>query len=138
MGPQGPLPARVANDDAMPPCGSGAGGGFSTAGDLALFASALMRYRLLDSAHTAMATTGYVSMGRGSTRYGFGFGVDSALGITNVGHSGGAPGVNTFVRMYPLDGVTVVILANGDPPMADGLRFLVDSMYARMRGEKAQ
>lgn len=72
--PTGPTATRQPNDPAISSCGGSAGGGYSTAMDLARFAAALLNHKLLDVAHTELATTGKVDMPSPGLRYGYGFG----------------------------------------------------------------
>ena len=92
-----------------------AGGGYSTVGDLLAFANALMAHRLLDAEHTALVTTGKVSAEPGS-RYGYGFFDYLGEGARDVGHSGGAPGVNGDLRIVGDGRWTIVVLSNFGPP----------------------
>jgi len=46
--------------------------------------------------------------------YGLGWAVVRQDAVTLIGHTGGMPGVRTILRMYPEQGVVVVVLANGD------------------------
>jgi CubicO group peptidase (beta-lactamase class C family) len=76
--------------------GSAAGGGYSTVGEMVRFAQALRQHKLLDAAHTERMIS-----------------ADTRLGI-----AGGSPGCNA---LFELEGpYTLVILANVDPPAAEG------------------
>jgi CubicO group peptidase (beta-lactamase class C family) len=44
--------------------------------------------------------------------YGLGWGVDEALGIRRIQHTGGMPGVSTVLSLYPTERVAVVVLSN--------------------------
>jgi hypothetical protein len=44
--------------------------------------------------------------------YGLGWGVDDALGIRRIQHTGGMPGVSTVLSLYPTERVAVVVLSN--------------------------
>ena len=59
--------------------------------------------------------------------YAFGF-VDfrDKDGNGSVGHSGGAPGMNGDLRIYPKSGYVVVVLANFDPPTAQRISDYLD------------
>ena len=96
--------------------GGPAGGGYSTAPDLVKFQQALFSYKLLDTEHTAVMTTGKVDGPRGMGRYGYGFGDNNADGKHSVGHNGGAPGIAANLEMFPETGYTAVALMNTDPP----------------------
>lgn len=104
----------VANTNTMPWSGTSAGGGYSTVGDLYLFAQALQSGKLLSPVLLNEAT-------RGSTLradYGLGFYV---LPDGGYGHGGGAPGVNGELHILPHSGYTLVALANRDPRMATNI-----------------
>ena len=116
------------NTDSLPYRGTSAGGGYSTAGDLVRFANALLGHKLLDATHTELVTTGKVDLpaGMGGGRYAYGF-QDQAVGATAgreastgrwIGHSGGAPGMNGELIIYPRSGYIVAVLSNLDPPAA--------------------
>jgi CubicO group peptidase (beta-lactamase class C family) len=104
----------VPNTDTLPWRGTAAGGGYSTVGDLNRFAQALNSGTLLSKRMLGEATRPHTE-GYG---YGFGVGLEPA---PFYGHSGGAPGQNGDLRIYPDLGYVVVALANLDPPAADSL-----------------
>ena len=52
------------------------------------------------------------------TSYAYGFFDETINGYRVVGHSGGAPGINSRLHMYLDIGYTVVVLSNYDPPAA--------------------
>lgn len=113
-GPNGPL---TSNAETLPYRGTSAGGGYSTVRDLVRFADALRSHTLLDSAHTALLTTGKVDA-RGDDRYAYGFFDRRVGGVRFVGHGGGAPGMNGDLEIDPQSGYVVAVLANLDPPAA--------------------
>jgi CubicO group peptidase (beta-lactamase class C family) len=85
------------------------GGALSTAEDLGRFAQSLMQGRLMRRETLDPLTRprkpgawgrGFEAGGDGTTRY--------------FGHQGGAPGANTFFRIYPELGYTVIVLSNTD------------------------
>ena len=100
--------------------GIAAGGGYSTVADLLNFAAALMSHRLLNAEFTNLLITGKVDAGPGF-RYGYGFGDSRQNGVGSVGHSGGAPGMNGDLRIYPGTGYVFVVLSNLDPPAANAI-----------------
>lgn len=106
----------VSAADLLPWRGNAAGLGYSTVGDLNRFAGALTSGVLLSDAMLAEAThvqpPGY--------KYGFGFMIFPG-GTKPYGHSGGAPGVNGVLVIYPEYGYVVVVLSNLDPPAAEDL-----------------
>jgi CubicO group peptidase (beta-lactamase class C family) len=122
----------VSAADTLPWRGTPAGGGYSTVGDLARFADALMANRLLDAAHTKLLTTGGITAPNGQfLRYDFG--AAASDGRRFFGHGGGAPGMNGDLRIFPAepghDAYTVVVLANRDPPVAGVLaNFISDRL----------
>jgi CubicO group peptidase (beta-lactamase class C family) len=113
-------PAPVNNFDTLPVRGSPAGGGYSTVEDLLRFATALREHKLLNEEYTNLVTTGRAAMG-GSGRYAMGFGDFTVNGVRFYGHNGGAPGINSELRIYPASGYVVAVMANLDPPAASAL-----------------
>ena len=59
--------AWAPNTDTLPYRGTSAGGGYSTVGDLARFAHALLSHKLLDADSTELLTTGKVKAGPGTS-----------------------------------------------------------------------
>ena len=98
--------------------GGSAGGGYSTVGDLFRFARALERRELLNEAYTKLDLGGQVATGRPGVRYGFGMEERILNGVRIVGHSGGGPGIQGILEMYPDLGYVVAILANYDNAMS--------------------
>jgi CubicO group peptidase (beta-lactamase class C family) len=105
----------VPNTDTVPWRGTAAGGGYSTVGDLLRFAQALGSGRLISTATLAEATRPH------QQQYGYGFGVQGQGRLGSYGHSGGAPGMNGELRVFPELGYVVVSLSNLDPPAASEL-----------------
>jgi len=101
------------NTDTLPWRGTSAGGGYSTVGDLMRFAYALLDHKLLSAELFEQATTAQT----GTPGYGFGFGVNDDA-EKSFGHSGGAPGMNGALRIYPKSRTVLVVLSNLDPPAA--------------------
>lgn len=102
------------NTDTLPWRGTAAGGGYSTAGDLFRFATALESGKLISKKMLAEATREQVE------GYGYGFGVQGEP-LRGYGHGGGAPGMNGDLRIYPELGYVLVGLSNLDPPAASRL-----------------
>ena len=118
--------AWVPNTDTLPYRGTSAGGGYSTVEDLARFAHALLSHKLLSPDSTKLLITGKVEDGP-RTRYAYGFeDARDADGNGWVGHGGGAPGINGDLRIYPKPGYVVAVLANIDPPAAQGISEYLD------------
>ena len=103
--------AWVLNTSTLPYRGTSAGGGYTTVGDLLRFATALTGHVLLDATHTALLTTGKVETPRGG-KYAYGFEDAIDGGVRSFGHSGGAPGMNGDLRIFPDSGYVVAALAN--------------------------
>ena len=115
------------NTETLPYRGTSAGGGYSTAGDLARFARALTGHRLLRPDSTRQLITGKVELGPGAS-YAYGFeDRRDRQGNGSVGHSGGAAGMNGDLRIYPKSGYITVVLANTDPPAAQRIAAWLDA-----------
>lgn len=113
------------NTDTLPYRGTSAGGGYSTIGDLLKFAQALMAHKLLNAENTSLLITGKVDAGDGA-RYAYGFeDAREKDGSGWVGHSGGAPGMNGDLRIFPKSGYVVAVLSNLDPPAASEISGFV-------------
>jgi CubicO group peptidase (beta-lactamase class C family) len=108
-------PPSKENTLTLPPRGGPAGGGYSTAGDLIRFANALYSGKLISAEYLKLITAGKVkAMGPG--QYGYGF-IETPVGAQfEIGHSGGAPGMNAVLSILPESGWVVTILSNWDPP----------------------
>ena len=120
--------AWAPNTDTLPHRGTSAGGGYSTVGDLARFAHALLSHKLLSPDSTKLLITGKAeaSIAPG-VRYAYGFeDARDADGNGWVGHGGGAPGINGDLKIYPRSGYLVAVLANIDPPAAQRISEHMD------------
>jgi CubicO group peptidase (beta-lactamase class C family) len=91
---------------------TGAGGFYSTVGDLVAFAHALMQRRLLDDAHTTEVITAKVPTPLGDVRCTYGCAVQTTNGHPIIWHNGGGPGANSWLQIYPHDGYTLAVLSN--------------------------
>ncbi|MEZ4586312.1 MAG: serine hydrolase [Gemmatimonadales bacterium] len=119
----------------MPGQGGPAGGGWSTTGDLARFAGALARGRLLDAEWTERLTTGKVDLTPdGRHRYAYGHFVEDLAGLRLIGHGGGGPGINGELIAYSGTGYSIAVLANVDPPAATNVRRLFDGLLLQALG----
>jgi CubicO group peptidase (beta-lactamase class C family) len=132
VGYMGSGPRLKSAVDTLPWRGTPAGGGYSTVGDLEMFADALMANRLLDAPHTKLLTTGGFT-GPGGRLLRYDFGASSGDGRRYYGHNGGAPGMNGELRIFPAEpghaAATVVVLANRDPPAATAVaNFISDRL----------
>ena len=114
----------VRNDQTLPFRGTPAGGGYSTVGDLVRFAQALTGGKLLNETHMQFIGAGGVEA-RPGVWYGAGFIEFRQSGVRSFGHTGGAPGMNGTLLIFPDAGYVVAALANGDPPQADSLGSFV-------------
>jgi D-alanyl-D-alanine carboxypeptidase len=116
----------VAHTALMPGHGFAAGGGYSTAGDLLRFRTALLSHALLEPASTELLLAGKADMAEG-VRYAYGFMDRLDAGVRSVGHTGGAPGICSFLWMYPDTGYTIIVLSNSDSGCVPVLRYLRDN-----------
>jgi hypothetical protein len=89
------------------------------------FADALMGHKLLNAEYTELLLKGKVDTG-GGRMYAYGFEDGRKDGIGSVGHSGGAPGMNGDLRIYPQAGYVVAVLSNLDPPVAQQASTFID------------
>ena len=100
------------NTETLPYRGTSAGGGYTTVEDLLRFANALTEHKLLDEHHTTLLTTAKPESG--DAHYAYGFEDNVVKGVRAFGHSGGAPGMNGDLRIFPQTGYVVIALANMD------------------------
>jgi CubicO group peptidase (beta-lactamase class C family) len=96
---------------------SPAGGGYSNVEDLLRFANALLNNKLLNAEYTELLIKGKIDLQ--TEKYAYGFIDKSENGVRRFGHSGGAPGMNSTLRIYPVSGYVVIVMGNFDPPAAD-------------------
>ncbi|MDG2530212.1 serine hydrolase domain-containing protein [Caulobacter endophyticus] len=115
----------------------GAGGLSMSATDLARWdASVLSRTLLSPTSYDAMMRETMLTTGKGSG-YGLGLYVDGVVGHRRVHHNGFAPGVITESRIYPDDGVAIVVTSNAEfgmvvPEIVDGIeRLLLPAAFPR-------
>ncbi len=112
----------VSNHSTLPWRGTAAGGGYSTAMDLLRFVFALREGRLISPSMLKEASSKQVAMG--DAAYGFGMGVFGDGPTRFYGHNGGAPGMSSWLSVYPNTGYTVIVLSNYDPPVADEVQSI--------------
>ena len=116
-GPNAPLKNNLFTHTVV---GGGAGGGWTSSGDLATFAEAYMSGKLFSKAILAEMTKPQVTLppppsgGRGGPppSYGYGTFVMTSNGKQVWGHTGGFPGIMTILNMYPATGDVVVVQSN--------------------------
>jgi len=104
----------------LPMQGSSAGGGYSTAPDLLKFAQALRGHKLVSAELTEKVTAGKMDTPMGS-KYSYGFIEDTIDGKSVRGHSGGAPGINSYMNIFWDGSYTVIVQGNYEPPAAQEL-----------------
>lgn len=103
-----PGPER-SNAASLPGLSSSAGGGYSTTADLVRFAQAFLSGRLMPVPYVAWALGGPPPKAGAST----------LLQPGELGIAGGAPGLNAELHLWPGSDLTLVVLANQDPPAAE-------------------
>jgi D-alanyl-D-alanine carboxypeptidase len=117
--------------------GSPAGGGRSTAQDMAAFGRALLGGRLVGPEMVARATTGYIATEYGG-RDGFGLETRDWNGVRIVGHGGAYPRVSNQVDFFPAQGYSVVVLSNvsgsGAQALANYARVLIAGRHGAPSG----
>jgi len=113
--PDEPLPDDWRNNLFMHASKGGpAGGGFSTVDDLLRFDIALHNGTLLSKEYVDILTTGKVAAFGPGMKYGYLFGDADHDGVRIVGHSGGAPGINSELAMLVDLGYTIAVMSNYD------------------------
>jgi D-alanyl-D-alanine carboxypeptidase len=113
----------AANTALLPGRGFAAGGGYSTVEDLFRFGRALRSNQLLSAESTALLLAGKADMAP-NVRYAYGFMDRLDAGQRVVGHTGGAPGVCSFMWLYLDSGYTAVVLSNSDSDCFPPLQYL--------------
>jgi CubicO group peptidase (beta-lactamase class C family) len=105
----------------LPPAG-GFGAEWATAEDLVRFGDALFGGKLVSPAMARFITTAKVPSGPPTATgtiergYAYGFGEDRLEGARVVAHEGGTFGASAVLGFLPDAGITLVVLANDDPP----------------------
>lgn len=102
-----------ANTYDLPGLSSSAGGGYSTARDLERFARALRHDRLLPPAYTQWIFTRELKTDAVKPS------LEAFPPGAGVGLGGGAPGLNAVLEMQLDRDLTLVVMANADPPIAE-------------------
>lgn len=104
--------------------GGPAGGGFSTVKDLHTFALALLGGKYVSPDSLKKMWTDQLG-----ANYGFGFTVSQGPAGRVVGHSGGFPGINSRLDIYPDAGYIVAVMSNidnGAGPLAQAIGHLLE------------
>lgn len=132
---------REPNSNFIEVKGTSAGGGYSTAIDLHKFSQALLTGKLISLSLVDSATKGRVAMPRPPAppnakpqpelKYGYGFGESFQNNFRVIGHTGGAPGIEAHLDIYPELGYTVVVLANYDRVTRPIIKAIIDSITAQ-------
>jgi len=119
--------------DQWPWRGTPAGGGVSTAGDMARFVAALNNTTLISQTSLNAATHAPGGFGfKPGNGFALGFIQSGANGLTYWGHGGGAPGDSLVLDYYPQTHVTFVCMANREPPVCD--RLALNFLFRWPRG----
>jgi len=107
--------AWIDNDSLLAGHGTPAGGGASTAEDLARFGNVLRDGTLLSKASFAILTGAHTEMTGTGMMYGYGFTVSRGEpGHRVYGHTGGFPGVSALLEVYEESGYVLAVLSNVD------------------------
>ncbi|HEX9963416.1 MAG TPA: serine hydrolase domain-containing protein [Allosphingosinicella sp.] len=107
-------------EDTLPLNGTAAGGGYATVGDFNRFVRGLVSHRLLRAETLQKLIDGGVKTADGKFA-GFDFGETVPDAGRFIGHGGGAPGMSGQLQHFLKSGVTVVVLANRDPPTSESI-----------------
>ena len=114
-----------------------AGALVSTTEDLAKWNNALDTEILLSNAtKTRMWTPAKLNSGQ-STKYGFGWFIDSVQGHKNIGHGGSTSGFSASIQRFPDDHLAVILLTNTDEQIATTLARKVAALYFGDKSDKA-
>ncbi len=129
----GYLPSKEPNTKMMEVKGNSAGGGYSTAVDFHKFSMALLAGKLVSTKMIELITKGKVillpgikSAGLPEVKYAYGFGELFKNNHRIIGHTGGAPGVDGQLEIYPDLGYTVVVLSNYERATMPVMRGIQD------------
>ena len=108
--------------ETLPLNGTAAGGGYSTVGDFNRFVAGLTSHKLLRKETLRKLIDGSVKLADGKPAP-FDFGGTVPGAGRWIGHGGGAPGMSGLLQHFLESGVTVVVLANRDPPTAETIAY---------------
>jgi D-alanyl-D-alanine carboxypeptidase len=129
IGYMGAAGALKPNTETLPYRGTSAGGGYTTVEDLLRFANALTEHKLLNEHYTELLTTAKPETG--DSHYAYGFQDNVIGGVRSFGHSGGAPGMNGDLQIFPKSGYVVVALANMDRAAGRATSWISERMPAK-------
>lgn len=88
------------------------GGWLATAGDLVLYARALMAGKIVGRQSLDAMWTPSTLLSGEATGYGLGWNIAEVEGVRVVQHSGGQQGANTHLLMAPNRGIAIAVLSN--------------------------
>ncbi len=117
------------NTETLPYRGTSAGGGYTTVEDLLRFANALTGHKLLNERYTELLTTAKPETG--DANYAYGFQDETRGGVRSFGHSGGAPGMNGDLQIFPQTGYVVIALANMDRAAGRATSWISERLPAK-------
>ncbi len=108
----------------------GGGGIVSTAGDLALWAQALLKPKLLKPESIAEAWTPARLKNGTASSYGLGWGIQTVAGHREIRHNGAhATGFTSCLAIYPEDSLAIAVLINGRGGNPDRLARQLAGLY---------
>jgi CubicO group peptidase (beta-lactamase class C family) len=108
-----------------------AGAIVSTIGDLSKWNAALDGTNLLSAAtKKRMWTPAKLNSGK-STKYGFGWYIDTHEGHRNIYHAGSTSGFSASIQRFPEDELAVILLTNTDEQIATTLARKIATFYFR-------
>ncbi len=124
---------RENNNKLLEVKGNSAGGGYSTVLDLNKFSKALLSGNLLSKKMVDYITKGKVVLlpalphaNLPEVKYGYGFCETYKNSHRFIGHTGGAPGVDANLEIYPDLGYTVIVLSNYDRAIMPIMKLIED------------
>jgi CubicO group peptidase (beta-lactamase class C family) len=101
----------------------------SSLADLVKWDAALRAHRLLSKKAVERMTTAATLPSGNSTHYGFGLWSDEVAHHRRVRHGGESPGYRTEHSWFPDDGVSVIVLTNGESARPDAIATDIASQF---------
>jgi CubicO group peptidase (beta-lactamase class C family) len=101
----------------------------SSLADLVKWDAALRAHRLLSKKALERMTSSATLPSGNSTNYGFGWWTDELVHHRRVRHGGESPGYRTEYSWFPDDGVSVIVLTNGESARPDAIATDVASHF---------